>query len=84
MPFEFVPLAAFAAVAAVCMTIAVQMGEVFRARANSAHELEYRRLLEESNAAQTRMAESLDRAVAEIAVLRTRAESMERLLQEVG
>ncbi len=84
MPEEFIPLAGFTALAAIFMTIAVQLGGVFRTRATSAHEAEYRRLVQEATDAQRRVSESLDRAVAEIAALRTRAESMERLLQEVG
>lgn len=42
------------------------------------------KLVHESNEAQQRMAQALDAAVAEIKSLRTRAESMEKLLQEVG
>lgn len=74
----------FMAIAAVCITFAVQMGRVFRARAAAMHETEYRELLRQSNEAHARVAESLDRAVAEIASLRARIESTERLLQEVG
>lgn len=85
MGAELIPLSIlFLAIAAVFITFAVQMGRVFRARAGAVHETEYRELLRQSNEAHARVSESLDRAVSEIAALRMRVESTERLLQEVG
>lgn len=72
------------ALSAAAVGIAIQIASVFRARAVALHETEYRRLVTEANEAQRRVSEALERAVAEISTLRTRAESMERLLQEVG
>lgn len=74
----------FLSIAAVFITFAIQLGRVMRARAANAHDEEYRQLLRESNEAHARVSESLDRTVAEIASLRARIESTERLLQEVG
>lgn len=74
----------FIAVAASMIVTAIQVAGVFKARAAAAHETEYRELLRQSNEAHAKVTESLDRAVAEIAALRTRIESTERLLQEVG
>ncbi len=74
----------FGAIAAMVMIVATQAAAVLKTRAVSAHDAEYRQLLREVNEAQQRVAESLDRTVAEIASLRTRIESTERLLQEVG
>lgn len=68
----------------VVLSIARQVTEALKARAAGTHGADYRRLLEETNDAQRRVVEALDHAVAEISTLRTRAESMERLLQEVG
>jgi hypothetical protein len=81
---EVVPLGMFAAIAVIFCTMAVQLGGVRKARAQAQYEAEYRELLRQSNEAQTRMSEVLDRAVTEIAALRTRVESTERLLQDVG
>jgi len=77
-------VAVFIALAVSVIMVAVQIAGVFKTRAMSAHDTEYRQLLREANEAQNRVSESLDRAVAEIAALRTRIESTERLLQEVG
>lgn len=79
-----ISLAAFIAIAASTIVIAVQVAGVFKARAAGAHAIAYQQLVRETNEAQIRVAEALDRAVSEIASLRTRAESMERLLQDVG
>ncbi len=84
MPEELMVTIGIIAICAAAVGVAMQIGGVFRARAMAAHEFEYRQLVVEANDAQRRMAEALDRAVAEISTLRTRAESMERLLQEVG
>lgn len=72
------------AICGAAVGVAMQIASVFRARSATTHEFEYRQLVVEANEAQRRVAEALDRAVAEISTLRTRAESMERLLQEVG
>ncbi|MEI6665616.1 MAG: hypothetical protein WCL53_05630 [Chloroflexota bacterium] len=74
----------FLSCAAAVIAIAIQIGRVARVRASSTHEAVYQQLVRESNEAQQRMAQALDAAVAEIKSLRTRAESMEKLLQEVG
>lgn len=86
MPEEFMLVLAIASVTTMFAVIAIafQAGSVFRARAVAMHEAEYRRLVQEATEAQRRVSESLDHAIAEIAALRGRAESMERLLQEVG
>lgn len=86
MPEEIAMVLAITSICAgvAAIVAAVQLGSVFRARAAAAHEIEYRDLLRQANEAQHRVSESLDRAVAEIAQLRSRSESMERLLQEVG
>ena len=84
MPEELMVSIGIIAICTAVVGVAWQIGSAFRFRADAARETAYRTLLQETNDAQGRFAEALERAVEEIGALRQRSEEMERLLKDVA
>jgi HAMP domain-containing protein len=77
--------AAIAALIAVILVAVIwQLGGTSRARAAAARDDAYKDLAGRSTAAQAKTAEELERVAGELADLKSRLASMERLMREVG
>ena len=70
-------------VLSVAVALIVAIASTLRARMSVAREGAYRKLAEDSTAAQHRTADQLERAVAELGELRTRTGELERLIKSV-
>ena len=70
-------------VLSVAVALIVAVAATLRARMSVQREVAYRKLAEDSTAAQHRTADQLERAIAELADLRSRTGEMERLMKAV-
>jgi flagellar biosynthesis/type III secretory pathway M-ring protein FliF/YscJ len=70
-------------VLAVVVTLIVSVAATLRARMSVQRETAYRKLAEDSAAAQHRTADQLERAIAELSELRSRTGELERLIKAV-
>jgi hypothetical protein len=82
-PDAAVAMAGVMLVLAVSVALIVAVASTFRARMSVQRETAYRKLAEDSAAAQHRTADQLERAVAELGELRTRTGELERLIKSV-
>jgi hypothetical protein len=82
-PEAAVAIAGVFLVIAVLVTLIVSVASTLRARMSVQRELAYRKLAEDSAAAQHRTADQLERAIAELTELRTRTGELERLIKAV-
>ena len=82
-PDAAVAMAGVFLVIAVVVTLIVSVASTLRARMSVQRELAYRKLAEDSAAAQHRTADQLERAIAELTELRTRTGELERLIKAV-
>ena len=71
-------------VLAIVLAVIFALASTARARMSIQRETAYRKLADDSLAAQHRTADQLERTVAELTELRTRTGEMERVLKEVG
>ena len=70
-------------VLSVVVTLIIAVAATLRARMSVAREGAYRKLAEDSTAAQHRTADQLERAIAELGELRSRTGEIERLMKAV-
>jgi hypothetical protein len=82
-PDAAVAIAGIALVIAVAVTIVVTVGSTVRARMSVQREQAYRKLADDSIAAQNRTSDQLERAIAELTELRARTGELERMLKTV-
>jgi len=82
-PEAAIAIAGIVLVIAVVVMVIWQGAATVRARANVQREEAYRKLADDSLAAQRRTADQLERAVAELGELRSRAGELERLIKTV-
>jgi flagellar biosynthesis/type III secretory pathway M-ring protein FliF/YscJ len=82
-PEAAVAMAGVFLVLAVAVALIVSIASTVRARMSVQRELAYRKLAEDSAAAQHRTADQLERAIAELSELRTRTGELERLIKAV-
>jgi hypothetical protein len=82
-PEAAVAMAGVFLVLAIAVALIVSIAATLRARMSVQRELAYRKLAEDSAAAQHRTADQLERAVAELGELRTRTGELERLIKTV-
>ena len=82
-PEAAIAIAGIVLVIAVVVVMIWQGAATLRARANVQREEAYRKLAEDSVAAQRRTSDQLERAVAELGELRLRAGELERLIKTV-
>jgi hypothetical protein len=82
-PDAAVAIAGVFLVIAVAVTLIVSVAATFRARMSVQREIAYRKLAEDSAAAQHRTADQLERAIAELGELRARTGELERVLKAV-
>jgi hypothetical protein len=82
-PDAAVAIAGVFLVIAVAVTMIVSVASTFRARMSVQRETAYRKLAEDSTAAQHRTADQLERAIAELGEIRTRTGELERLIKAV-
>jgi hypothetical protein len=82
-PEAAVAMAGVFLVIAVTVTLIVSVAATIRARMSVQRESAYRKLAEDSTAAQHRTADQLERAIAELSELRTRTGELERLIKAV-
>lgn len=69
---------------AIVVVVSIQVAATWRARMSVAREDAYRRLAEQATNAQQETSRQLAAATAELATIRERTTSLERLLKEVG
>jgi flagellar biosynthesis/type III secretory pathway M-ring protein FliF/YscJ len=82
-PEAAVAMAGVLLVLSVAVALIVSVAATIRARMSVQRELAYRKLAEDSTAAQHRTADQLERAVAELGELRSRTGELERLIKAV-
>jgi hypothetical protein len=82
-PEASIAIAGIVLVIAVVVMLIWQGSATIRARANIQREEAYRKLADDSVAAQRRTADQLERAVAELGELRSRTGELERLIKTV-
>lgn len=82
-PEAAIAIAGIVLVIAVVVVMIWQGAATLRARANVQREEAYRKLAEDSVAAQRRTSDQLERAVAELGELRLRTGELERLIKTV-
>lgn len=82
-PEAAVAMAGVFLVLAVAVALIVSIASTVRARMSVQREIAYRKLAEDSTAAQHRTADQLERAVAELGELRNRTGELERLIKAV-
>jgi hypothetical protein len=82
-PGAAVAIAGIALVIAVIVTLIVTVGATIRARTSVQREAAYRKLADDSIAAQSRTSDQLERALAELTELRMRTGELERMLKTV-
>ena len=82
-PDAAIAIAGIALVIAVVVTLIVSVAMTVRARMSVHREAAYRKLAEDSAAAQHRTADQLERAVADLGDLRTRTIELERIIKAV-
>jgi flagellar biosynthesis/type III secretory pathway M-ring protein FliF/YscJ len=82
-PEAAVAMAGVLLVLSVAVALIVSVAATLRARMSVQRELAYRKLAEDSTAAQHRTADQLERAVAELGELRSRTGELERLIKAV-
>ena len=82
-PEASIAIARIVLVIAVVVMLIWQGSATIRARANIQREEAYRKLADDSVAAQRRTADQLERAVAELGELRSRTGELERLIKTV-
>ena len=68
----------------IALAVILSIASTARARTSIQRETAYRKLADDSVAAQQRTADQLERALAELTELRMRTGEMERVLKEVG
>jgi len=79
-----IALAGILFVLTIAVAVILSIASTVRARTSIQREAAYRKLADDSVAAQHRTADQLERTVAELTELRTRTGEMERVLKEVG
>jgi len=82
-PDAAVAMAGVLLVICVAVALIVSIAQTVRARMSVQRETAYRKLAEDSTAAQHRTADQLERAVAELGELRSRTGELERLIKAV-
>ncbi len=82
-PDAAIAIAGVLLVLTVVVALIAAVSSTFRARMSVQRETAYRKLAEDSAAAQHRTADQLERAVAELTDLRTRTGELERLIKAV-
>jgi hypothetical protein len=82
-PDAAVAMAGVLLVLAVTVALIVSVAATIRSRMSVQREVAYRKLAEDSTAAQHRTADQLERAIAELGEIRTRTGELERLIKTV-
>jgi hypothetical protein len=82
-PDAAVAMAGVLLVLAVTVALIVSVAATIRSRMSVQREVAYRKLAEDSTAAQHRTADQLERAIAELGELRSRTGEIERLIKAV-
>lgn len=82
-PDAAIAMAGVLLVLSVAVALILSIAQTVRARMSVQREAAYRKLAEDSTAAQHRNADQLERAVAELAELRSRTGELERLIKAV-